>query len=145
MIRKHYIFILWFVFTIICIPFALNITQCLRYLRLKDSGIPVSATVEKLDQKNHQSIYYRYKFGDAEFSGIGQASRGNPDFRTIQIGQELYAVADPENPSVSCLGNPESHFDSSIGGFLFIVVAVPAVFAFGLYKNQNRIEKNDSN
>jgi len=127
---------IWGVFAVIgsLISVAVFWEDLLTYNQLKRSGIPAKGTVITKEPENHNSVRYSYEVGQQTYSGIGHGGSGNPSFESLKIGDPLLVYYDPARPSFSCLGYPDYYFRSQVAGIVFVLVVLPLVGMFSLYR-----------
>jgi hypothetical protein len=114
----------WLIFAGLAAFIGLKFTDWLTYRRLSN-GISIYGRVVSKDPENHQIVRYSFVVGQQLFSGIGHGGRGNPAFNQLEIGQRVVVFYDPQDPSFSCMGYPESHQGVEMAGIIFLVLFVP--------------------
>ena len=107
------LFVLWFALVCVCAGIAMAFFRPLVYWRFASTGVETKAMVTDKEPENHGLIHYSYAVGGQEYYAVGHAGYGNPDFRSIAIGQELIAFYDSSEPSRSILGNPREQLKST--------------------------------
>src|SRR5262249_35854598 len=78
-----------------------------------------------LEPTNHQAVRYRYVVDSEDYSGVGNAGHGNPDFERLTVGQRVLIYYDPKKPQVSFLGYPAAR----MRGNLWVAVMVALIRA----------------
>jgi hypothetical protein len=100
-------------------------SNCLRFYLLDKHGVLVKAQVLSIEPNNHEQVYYSYKADSKYFNNIGSAGFGNPDFKMIMPGMELKAFYLPNEPEISCLGNPKFLFKNELTACLLVLIVFP--------------------
>lgn len=97
------------------------------------NGIRTKAVVTALEPGNHQAVRYSFVVAGRNYSGVGRAGFGNPEFGQLYLGEDLIISYAASNPDESCLGIPEELINNeitSIGlaalGFPIFAIAVNA-------------------
>lgn len=72
----------------------------------KNHGIFTYGKVLSKQPDDRHTIVYTYPVDGFEFTAVGHAGQGNPEFEEIQSGQKIIVFYDPEEPSDSFLGDP---------------------------------------
>lgn len=124
---------IWLILVIIGFIAGIIITDGLQHYRLMSRGVEIQGRVTDKEPKQHNHVHYSYTVEKQTYNKIGMASRSNPPFEKIKIGDPLIVYYDPDEPSVSCSGNPESYFQDSVIGVAFLTVIFPLFAMFSLY------------
>jgi hypothetical protein len=101
-----------------------------RLYPLARRGILACGTVSSIDPKNHQAAHYSYEVDGKTYlgiqqGGVGNQGNGSPCNYTLTRYIVYYL---PENPRISCLGNPNSQLENEeISFFLAILIFPPVV------------------
>jgi hypothetical protein len=120
----------WLLFATLALAIGLKITDWLTYRELSN-GVGVYGKVTAKEPDNHQIIRYSYMVGQQTYSGVGHGGRGNPSFGELNVGDRVIVFYDPASPSISVMGNPQSHQQVEMGGIIFLVVFLP-LFPLGI-------------
>lgn len=117
---------LWFLGALaIAIPlYRLNMPHFLQLRR----GLRSTGVVTDLEPADHQAVRYKFDASGNEYSGVGRAGFGNPEFCCLSVGQNAIVYYDPADPSKSCLGIPEQLIKNEIPPILLAGIVFP-VFA----------------
>jgi len=126
--------LIWFALTIAFGAIGMVTLNWPEALALATHGIEVQGTVVSKDHENHNFIQYTYVVGEATYSGLGSAGRGNPTFEQLKIGDRVKLYYDPDSPKESILGNAKEHAKSITTGLLFITIIGPLGSILGLYQ-----------
>jgi Protein of unknown function (DUF3592) len=111
-------------FVAIALIVALNITDRSKYQTLSQ-GVGVYGTVASKDAANHQIVRYTFQVGAQSYDGVGHGGHGNPSFDNLNVGDRVVVFYDPNNPTLSCMGYPQSQARVNNAGIMFMVIAVP--------------------
>lgn len=130
------VFGLWFagaVVAALCIALPIASLNARTFYKLSHRGVATQGTVSRLEPENHRTVYYEYEVGERSYSSADQggAGAGIPDFERLTVGDAVQVYYLPEQPSVSCLGNPHSLLANEliplglmiVIGPLFVIVA----------------------
>ena len=105
---------LWLLGAIACGAFGLYFFSVRLFYGLKSYGVETTGIVTQLQPANHQAVYYSFEVPGSTYSHIGRAGFGHPEFRSLTVGQNVVVYYLPDDPSRSCLGNPELLFDNEV-------------------------------
>ena len=89
---------------------------------LTNFGIQSRGKVVAKQPQEHRTVIYSYRVSDVDWTGVGRAGRGNPEFDELVVGQDVAVYYDPQNPADSILGDPRPLRDS--GGIFLKQVAI---------------------
>ncbi|HEY0319835.1 MAG TPA: DUF3592 domain-containing protein [Pyrinomonadaceae bacterium] len=129
--RDFTYFVLWLAATIILGLIGAHLLGVYEFYRLTYQGVQAEGVIYELDFKNHNAVLYNYKVGENTYSGGGFAGNIKADIGSLHTGQKVTIFYDPDNPEVSCLGDPDGKFSSSLSGTAFIG-AIPTFFILSL-------------
>jgi Protein of unknown function (DUF3592) len=115
---------LWIVLALI-VGISLSSMNLFQYRRLSDHGVAVTGSVTRLEPRNHQFVGYSYEVSGQAFTGTGNASRGNPNFALLRVGDDVHVWYLPDRPNESCLGNPDSLLKNETTAVLLGAVFAP--------------------
>ena len=102
-----------------------------RYDALANFGVATYGWVVKKEPHNHNTITYSYVVDNVQYTGIGGAGSGKPDFEQLQIGDKVIVYYDVDNPIDSFLGYPqykaktERSFSKEVAGILTVFLFLP--------------------
>ncbi|MDE2040378.1 MAG: hypothetical protein KGO96_14205 [Elusimicrobia bacterium] len=100
----------------------------LRYERLSSRGVATKGWVIG-KREAARRIDYAFKTPRKIFTASGVAGHGNPSFERIEQGDWLLVFYLPENPDVSCLGDPADRLHARDAALLWVLL--PGVAAAG--------------
>lgn len=136
----------WMLFTAIVYTIAYFATDQVHTEYLSHAGIRTSGKVIAKQPDNHRTIVYRYNVDGVDYTGVGSAGRGNPDFDSLKLGDEIQVTFDPENRLLSIPGDPNPLAQAN-GDLIFKVTAFCAVLIgviifvpYFLYRRAKRVE-----
>lgn len=118
-------FIFWLFFTAVGAGVGYFVFNLPRINHLVEKGVPIYGKVIATEPEQHQGVIFTYEVNGMQYSGNGNAGRGNPDFDQIQIGQKVVVFYDSENPENSILGYPQLYQGSEKFGILFCAIFFP--------------------
>ena len=100
---------------------------------LERNGIPVCGTLTGFEPKNHQEAHYSYEVNGKLYSGSQQGGTGDQHgaliCRSDASGRNGYIVYYlPDDPGISCLGNPRALFENEAVFVSLGMLFVPALF-----------------
>ena len=73
---------------------------------LKNFGKRSYGVVAKKKPEDHRSIIYYFQVDGIQYTGSGGASRGNPEFDQLNVGDQVLITYDEAYPINSFLGDP---------------------------------------
>jgi len=114
----------WLLFAVIALVIGLNITDRAKYQALSN-GSGVYGNVASKEPSNHQIIRYTFQVNGQSYNGVGHGGHGNPSFDNLNVGDRVIVFYDPANPTLSCMGYPQSQARVWLGGIIFLVIFVP--------------------
>lgn len=104
--------------------------NCWRFFQLGRDGVLMQATVTALEPDSREAIKYSYEANGARFEGDGSPGYGNPALQAIRVGDRIRGYYLHDDPSVSCLGNPEPQLWWKLGIALFWAILIPSLIVF---------------
>lgn len=130
-------FFIWLILSIIGFGVGSLVFNQNSLQQFTDKGIPIYGKVIATEPENHQLIQYEYVIAGNQYTGAGNAGRGNPNFDQIQIGQQVVVFYDPKSPENSILGYPQLYSRSNYFGVLFSAILFPVfpiITIYALYR-----------
>lgn len=97
-------------------------------------GVEVEGRVIAKETENHRFIRYSYVVDGKNYSGLGSAGRGNPEFEQLNIGGAVKVFYDPDKPEESIPGSPQEQAGSITTGILFLAILGPLFSLVGLHR-----------
>lgn len=80
-----------------------------KYRRLMDHGAGTDGRVTDKGLGGGREVHYAFMVGGRPYSGSGRAGYGNPEYEQLSVDDEVVVFYLPQNPDVSCLGDPKEH------------------------------------
>jgi hypothetical protein len=107
---------------------------------LANRSVQATGHVTAKTPELHQRIDYSFEVDHKAHSGFGDVSyRGGAAFDELQVGDQVEVFYDPENPSISILGNPGIQLRSGTKLVLFVSLLISTVLTFALYLSKLRL------
>ena len=123
-------FVIWLGLVTIGLAMGFGIFRPGQFDRFTDRGVPAYGIVTAKEPENHALLRYRYSVGGVEYTGAGGARRGNPDFASIKIGDQIIIYYDSENPQDSITGYPEQYSSIYYSAPWLVAVIFPIIPMF---------------
>jgi len=124
----------WLVLSGVSLVLALVLFNPLPSYNLSKSGVRTLGRVTSLEPTNHQAVRYSYVVDSREYSGVGNAGHGNPEFEQLGVGQSVLVYYDPGNPEVSYLGYPEARLHGNVWVAVMVAIVLPLFIVLGLIR-----------
>lgn len=118
------VFGLWLIGAL-AITIPISHINLIRFYQLEREGVRTSAVVTNLQPDNHQSVYYSFEVAGKTYSGAGWAGFGNPEFRSLTVGQNLIVYYLRADPRISCAGIPEKLIENEVPPITLAGITVP--------------------
>ncbi len=119
------LFIVWLFLTAIGAGVGYFVFNLPSINHLVEKGVPIYGKVIAKEPDQHQNVIFTYEVAGKQYTGNGNAGRGNPNFDQIQIGQKVVVFYDSENPESSILGYPQLYQGGEKSGILFCAIFFP--------------------
>ena len=78
--------------------------------RLMKTGLTIRGEVTNKQAANHQTVNYSFVVDGKTYTWGGHAGDIGKEFSQISIGQQVPVTYEPDNPTNSCLGDPDVIF-----------------------------------
>jgi Protein of unknown function (DUF3592) len=119
------LFSVWLFFAVVGLGIGLLIFNSSSLNHFVEKGVPIYGRVTLKEPDEHQLVTFTYEVNGKQYTGIGNADRGNPAFDKIQIGEQVVVFYDSENPEESILGYPRLYARANNGMALFLAIFLP--------------------
>lgn len=86
--------------------FAYSHRDWARAERLRRTGMLTTGRVTGKSDAKRRQIYYAFDTPRKMFTDVGTGGYGNPDYDHLEEGDPVIVYYLPEDPDVSCLGDP---------------------------------------
>ena len=93
---------------LVIISSAIGSQRLIKFWRLAKYGIEGEAIVTKLSPEYHQNVCYEYRVNGMPYKGRALSKYPNPNFDQLLIGNKLIVFYNPNDPSLSSIGNPDA-------------------------------------
>ena len=107
-------------------------------LALKQRGMSTTGQVVALEPNNHQSVRYKYRVGETDYTGVW----GPWPLQRMHVGDPIQVTYLPDRPDVSVSGTPDTR-----GWWVLPFVILPAMgliaALFGLRASVGSISKGE--
>ena len=87
--------------------FRIGAFQWPHYRLLQERGVGTDGWVTALDLGRSPRIYYSFRAGDRQYSGVWREAYKNPEPGELAAGDRVIVFYLPQDPDVSCLGDPK--------------------------------------
>jgi hypothetical protein len=98
--------LLWFALGLLFAIIGANAGHLFKYRKLVAGGSSALGKVTGLEPSNHRFVDYSFHANGRPFAAKGSAGFGNPEFEHLSVGQAVTVTHLPNDPSISCLGDP---------------------------------------
>jgi hypothetical protein len=112
---------------------AVKVLDWSEYHHLARNAIKTVGHVTSKEPENHNFVRYSFRTDHRSFSGLGSAGGENPEFEQLEIGTQVNVYYDPQNPSLSFLGNPKQQAESATRGVIFTSLVGSLLSMVGMY------------
>lgn len=140
---------IWFVCALVATGLVRAMTTVDRGLgnRLHSHGASVSATVTKLEPKNHNSVEYQFSVDGTTYSDgwFGDGFDGSAD--ELVVGQSIHVFYDRTDPHYSCYCDPHGLYKegqlwrNAIAGAFVSTIGAAVLTAMYLRRRPGRVDE----
>src|SRR5262245_46814868 len=124
--------LIWFLLAAASITLGVFSLDWITYYKLARSGVGTRGLVTAKEPENHRFIRYSYSVGESDYSGLGVAGNGNPEFDDIKVGDPVIVYYNSDNITISFLGEPKYQLNSVTRGVVFIALVLPVFVLFAI-------------
>jgi hypothetical protein len=103
-----------------------------RHWRLYKHGVAASGWVTGKSDGPDKLVHYAFATPLKTFTGSGEADYGNPSYDALSPDDQVVVYYLPENPDVSCLGDPKARLREQHAAMVWILLPGLAAAAYAL-------------
>jgi uncharacterized protein DUF3592 len=112
--------IFWLLSTLCAIALGVFMLEVPKYYAFETRGLKTEGRIIELQPQNHRAVVYRYQVDGRGFTGSGRAGDVYREFDELRVGQEIPVIYDPDDVSISCMGDPQRQLSSRLRGTAFL-------------------------
>ncbi|HEY5838767.1 MAG TPA: DUF3592 domain-containing protein [Pyrinomonadaceae bacterium] len=135
-LRGKRLIVAWLLSTVVVGVAAGSFFELPKFYRLSRYGLATTGVVADLQPLNHRSVNYRYTANARTHRGGGHAGDIDRNFEEVRLDEGVLIFYDPENPGVSCMGQPSRHLRKMLL-LTAIVTSTPSFFFLALAFKRN--------
>jgi hypothetical protein len=89
-----------------------------------------------VELNNHNSLFYTYRVAGGSYEGLGHIGRKSP-----QPGDKIDIVYLPNEPAISCYGQPRDLLNNETISILLAAILMPAFLLAALFLRRSKEKK----
>ena len=109
-----------------------------RYERLRRAGVFTTGRVTGKSDAKLRQVYYAFDTARKMFTDIGTGGYGNPEFERLETGDPVLVYYLPDDPDVSCLGDPSDRVRDQHNTLVWVLLPGLALAGWALSRELRR-------